>query len=363
MKLFAVVFTLLLPVAVFAGAATSERVSRIWITDVTIISPEKLDHIEQGNVLIEDGRIVRVERGKRTKKPAGAIVVSGKGQFLIPGLIDSHVHLAAVPGVPYEVSLGAEAEKPAMIREYLKQLPHSYLYFGYTALVDLAVVDGQALDEFRKAPLHPDLYDCGQSLPVANGYPMSFAPPATRFQLFPNFIYDAGQAANTPPEYKPQDHTPAAAVAKVKNSGGICVKTYFERGFGRDRNLPVISADTVAEIRKQATQAGLVLMMHANSFEAQKFAVDSNVEVIAHGMWNWGKLENQSGLPAEIKSLLDGIVDKRIGYQATIQVISGLRAYFDPQYLTMPVISQGHSCGNAEVVQLSPGQMVQERSL
>ena len=38
-------------------------------------------------MLIEDGRIVSVERRKGTKKPAGATVVSGKGQFLIPGLI------------------------------------------------------------------------------------------------------------------------------------------------------------------------------------------------------------------------------------------------------------------------------------
>jgi hypothetical protein len=48
-----------------------------------------------------------------------------------------------------------------------------------------------------------------------------------------------------------------------------------------------------------------------------------------------GDLEKQSELPAEIKSLLDRIVDQRIGYQPTIQVIGGLRAYFDPQYLTM----------------------------
>ena len=338
MKLFAVVFTLLSSVAAFAGSASNQGASQIWITDVTIISPENLDHIAEGNVLIEDGRIVSVERRKGTKKPAGATVVSGKGQFLIPGLIDSHVHLASIPGVQFEMSLGPDTAKSVMINEYLMQLPRSYLYFGYTTLVDLAVVDRRVLDEFRQAPLHPDLYDCGQSLPIANGYPMSFAPPATRFQVFPNFIYDPKQASSIPPEYRPEDHTPAAAVARVKNSGGICIKTYFERGFGRERNLPVISADNIAEIHKDATQAGLVLMMHANSFEAQKFAVDGDVDVIAHGMWNWGDLGNQSELPAEFKSLLDRIVDKRIGYQPTIQVMGGLRAYFDPQYLTMQTI-------------------------
>ena len=74
---------------------------------------------------------------------------------------------------------------------------------------------------------------------------MSFAPPEVRFKMFPNFIYDPKQAASIPAEYKPEDHTPAADVARVKSQGGICVKTFYERGFGKDKNLPVMSADDV----------------------------------------------------------------------------------------------------------------------
>ncbi|MGO8819365.1 MAG: amidohydrolase family protein [Terriglobia bacterium] len=336
MKLIAVVFALVLSAMPLRAPEPGQSGNRIWITDVTIISPENLDHIAKGSLLIEDGRIVRIERQKVIQEAKDATVISGKGQFLIPGLIDSHVHLASVPGMPLNFDVGAA--KPPMIKEYFKQLPRSYLYFGYTTLVDLAVVDRRTLDDFREAPLHPDLYDCGPSLPIANGYPMSFAPPAKRFELFPNFIYDSRQASSIPSEYRAQDHTPTAAVSRVKDSGGICVKTYFERGFGRDRNLPVITPEIVSQIRKAATQDGLVLMMHANSFEAQKFAVDENVDVIAHGMWNWGSLEKQPELPPEIKRLLDRIVDKRIGYQPTIQVMGGLRAYFDSEYLKTEAI-------------------------
>jgi imidazolonepropionase-like amidohydrolase len=336
MKSFMVVLTLFVSVAV--SAVSAQQPKRIWITDVTIISPENLDHITTGSVLIEGDRIARVERKAGIKTPAGATVVSGKGQFLIPGLIDSHVHLAVVPGVPYEKILGPEADKPAMFKDYFRQLPRSYLYFGYTTLIDLAVIDRHALDDFREAPLHPDVYDCGGSLPVANGYPMMFAPPATRFKLFPNFIYDPAQASAIPAEYKPQDHTPAGAVARVKSSGGICVKTYFEHGFGTDRNLPVPTPEMAAEIRKAATTARLVLMMHANSLEAQKFAVDAGVDVIAHGLWNWGEYYKQPELPPEMKPLLDQIAERHIGYQPTIQVMAGLRAYFDPEYLHMEAI-------------------------
>lgn len=324
--------------AVISSPSHAQAPERTWITDVRIVSPEKLDHIDKGSVVIEDGRIVRVDRTTGVKPPAGATVVSGEGQFLIPGLIDSHVHLASIPGIRPEVNFGPAAAKPRWTADYFKQLPRSYLYFGYTTLVDLAVIDRQVLEDFRHAPLHPDLYDCGDSLPFANGYPMSFAPPESRFQLFPNFIYDPNQASSIPAQYKPQDRTPAKAVAAVKNAGGICVKTYFERGFAGDRNLPVMSPDVLAAVRQAATEDGLVLMMHANSFEAQKFAVDGHVDVIAHGMWNWGDLDKQPDLPPQIAKLLDQIADQKIGYQPTIQVMGGLRAYFDPEYLSMNAI-------------------------
>ena len=336
MKTLAIFCALFASLLVYAESGPDQTANRVWITDVIIVSPESLDHIEKGSVLIENGRITKVERSKKAKKPPGAAVVRGNGQYLIPGLIDSHVHLASVPGMSFDQAEG----RREMVQAYFKQLPRSYLYFGYTTLVDLAVVHPQVLEDFRQAPLHPDLYDCGGSLPFANGYPMSFGPPADRFKPFPNFIYDAKQASSIPSEYKPGDHTPVADVARVKNSGAICVKTYFERGFGQDKNLPVMGSDVLAEIRKAATHAGLVLMIHANGFEGQRFAVEGNVDVIAHGMWNWGELDKRTELPDEIKHLLDQIVKEKIGYQPTIQVLSGLESYFDPEYLKMDAVTK-----------------------
>jgi imidazolonepropionase-like amidohydrolase len=330
-----IVFASLLPVAAVSQPVQNQGPEATWITDVSIISPEKLDHIEIGSVLIENGRIVRVERAKGAKQPAGATVVPGKGQFLIPGLIDSHVHVTSLPGM----SPAQAQTNPEMNNEYFKQVPRSYLYYGYTTVVDLGVaVDHPVLEAMRQAPLHPDLYSCGDALVFANGYPMSFAPPTIRFKLFPNFMYDPKQASTIPSEYKPEDHTPQADVERVKNAGGICVKTFFERGFERDRNLPVMGLQVLAEIRQAANKAGLVLMMHANSFEAQKFAVEGDVDVIAHGMWNWGDLGKKTDLPPEIRQVLDQIVEKKIGYQPTIEVLQGLRALFDPEYLKTDAI-------------------------
>ena len=123
MRIFPTIFASLFAVLAMTGPAWNQEASRTWITDVTIISPEELDHVEKGSVLIENDRIVRVERKKGAKKPFGATVVSGKGQFLIPGLIDSHVHLASVPGMSFD----QDGSKSEMIKEYFKQLPRSYL--------------------------------------------------------------------------------------------------------------------------------------------------------------------------------------------------------------------------------------------
>ena len=217
-----------------------------------------------------------------------------------------------------------------MIRDYDAQLPRSYLYFGYTTLVDLAVIEPRVLDDFRHAPLHPDLYDCGASVPLLNGYPMSFTSPELRFRLYPNWIFDPQHPTGLPSGADLTRHTPAAAVAAVKRAHGICVKTYFDR-LGNDANVPVVTHALIAQVRRSARQYGLPLIMRANSFEAQQFAVDAKVDVIAHGMWNWGDLNLQPRLPPQIKALLDRIVARNIGYQPTMQVMQGFRAYFDPQ--------------------------------
>ena len=259
--------------------------------------------------------------------------MNGKGKFLIPGLIDSHVHLASIPGAADPSSI-----KPEIAQAYYEQLPRSYLYYGYTTLVDLVVVNRKVLEDFRSAPLHPDLLDCGEPLPFANGYPMNFAPPAVRFEPFPNFVYDTKHPEAIPSKYKPEDHTPEADVARVSKSGAVCVKTFIEHGFAADKNLPVPDAEILARIRKASTQANLLMMVHANSFESQTSAVDAGCDIIVHGMWNWGSLEESPELPPEVKALLDRIVEKQIGYQPTIQVIGGANAYFDPGYLKNPAI-------------------------
>src|SRR5689334_13948147 len=76
-----------------ASAATPpDTPSVILIQNATVMT---VSHgtIEHGSVLIKDGKIAEV--GQSIKAPAGAQVIDGSGQFVIPGIIDCHSHIAA----------------------------------------------------------------------------------------------------------------------------------------------------------------------------------------------------------------------------------------------------------------------------
>ncbi|OGN51982.1 MAG: hypothetical protein A2352_13300 [Caulobacterales bacterium RIFOXYB1_FULL_67_16] len=49
--------------------------------------------LEDGRVVVRDGRIVDVRASASGHPPHGAMVVDGKGKFLLPGFIDMHAHL------------------------------------------------------------------------------------------------------------------------------------------------------------------------------------------------------------------------------------------------------------------------------
>ena len=309
---------------------------RVLIRDVTIVSPERNAPLAHGYVVLEGDRIVAVGQGA-PPSTRGDSVVAGKGRVLIPGLIDGHTHLAMAAGLPVPVP----PELQPLAAAYAEQLPRSYLYAGFTTVIDLAVFDRAFLDRFKAAPLHPDSYDCGGALALANGYPMAMLSGEGRWDLFPNFLWDPRQRDSIPGRFRPEDHTPKATVAWVAADGGICVKAFEERGFGPARNLPTPTLEMIRNVVGESHARRLPVLLHANSLAAWRFAADVPVDVIAHGMWNWDELEQASQeLPAPIRTLLDTVVARRIAFMPTLRVIEGLGAMFDPAFLDDPRLAR-----------------------
>ena len=61
---------------------------------------------------------------------------------------------------------------------------------------------------------------------------MNFIPKDVRYRIAPYFLFDEARADEFPGKYDPEEHMPQAIVAKMHDDGAICVKTYFEPGFG-----------------------------------------------------------------------------------------------------------------------------------
>lgn len=330
-------------VLLFTSTAFSQLPAQengLLIRDVTVLDPSS-EPIRpfKASVLIRNGRIVYVGKEPKSEAIRGTNVIDGRGRFLIPGLIDSHTHLANVSGLNW----GLAKRNPDLVREYYRQLPRSYLYFGYTTLVDVNDHSPEILEELKGKPVRPEILTCGRQLEVMNGFMMAETPVEDRSRSFPDFLHDRfNPKAVVPEDADLGDHTPAAAVERiVKKQGGSCVKMAHENGFGgtEDVTWEMPSEGIVREVASEAGKAGIPLLLHASSFESQKFALDTGVDIIAHGMWHWGDLTEYlevKDLPPGHRKLLAKIAKAGIGYQPTFRVIAGQRDVFVDDFLENP---------------------------
>jgi imidazolonepropionase-like amidohydrolase len=320
---------------VLAGALPGALLAAdLQIEHVTIVSPERVAPMRDALVRVHDGRIVDIQRASATAQSRrDANVIDGSGLFLAPGLIDSHVHLGEIPGMRSD----QEAQHPDIGRAAWDQIPRSYLLYGFTTLIDL-ISTPQGMARWKSHDIAPDAYFCGGAA-LMDGYAMNYAPKPKRYQDWPYMLIEPGTQA--PDGIDPALHTPHAVVSRMKSDGAICVKTLFERGFGGVRNLPVPKLETVREVVKLAHAAGMPVLMHANSDEAQRFGLDAGVDILAHGMWN---LYQEHSITSEVtpgmKKILDEELARNIGLQPTMQVLYGLRDVAGTSFLSDPRLTR-----------------------
>ena len=72
--------------------AAAQVESALAITNVTVIPMDRERVLHGQTVLIRGGRIVEVGPARTVAIPSSAMKIDGTGRYLIPGLIDAHVH-------------------------------------------------------------------------------------------------------------------------------------------------------------------------------------------------------------------------------------------------------------------------------
>lgn len=203
------------------------------------------------DVLVEGERILRVlpDSELDSSVRAKAKVIDLRGRFLIPGMIDAHVHLATPPN---------KRQAEAILRRNL--------YGGVTAVRDMAD-DLRAVGELTRASLAgeipaPDIY-----------YAALMAGP--------DFFADerAGQVSvGGVPGHVPwmqamtKDTDLPLAVARAKGTWATAIKLYAD--------LP---ADLASRITAEAHRQGLLVWAHATLYPAKPSdMVAAGVDAVSH---------------------------------------------------------------------------------
>ena len=97
----------------------------LLIENVTLIDGTGAGPLSGTSVLVRDDRIALVSPGM-IRKPAGATVIDGTGKYLLPGLIDTHIHMAG----------GTVLGRSNNDREAATKALHTFLYSGVTTVMD-----------------------------------------------------------------------------------------------------------------------------------------------------------------------------------------------------------------------------------
>lgn len=196
-------------------------------------------------VLVRGGVIERIDPAGAVAPPPGTRRIEGAGRSLLPGFIDTHVHLDFYP-------------------------PAAVLRGGVTSVRDLGWPAGrlEALrrDAERSPTSSPRLLAAGQMVTSPGGYPSSaaWAPPGTAVE-----VEGTEQAA--------------AAVAELAAAGASVIKVALDP----TRGAPTLPAPTLAAVVAAAAERGLDVTAHvAGPAEVAK-ALDAGVTELAH--WPFGE--------------------------------------------------------------------------
>lgn len=242
------------------------------IVGATVVHPGRAgdDAIERdATVIVTGDSIAQVGPTATTKVPEGATIVDGTGRWVIPGLIDSHVHffqsgnLFTRPDaadfnkfVPYVQEVARnKARLPATFKIWLAS--------GVTSVVDVGgpMWNFEVRDAARASAAAPRVAIAGPLLSMID-----------RPQL----------ALDDPPIIKVASIDEARALARRELAKKPdLVKVWFIHGKGEDLAAQEAIVRAAAE---EAHAAGVRLAVHATELEVAKAALRAGADILVHSV-------------------------------------------------------------------------------
>ena len=224
----------------------------------------------EGDLLAVDGRIA--ETGPGVTAPAGAEVRDLRGGFVLPGLIDAHVHVTAITADL--ASLGTTS--PFYIGAHAARIMGGMLDRGFTTVRDVAGADyGIAAAQADGAIRGPRVYFGGRALSQTGGHGDDRGPgadplPAWSGSRIADGI-DAVRAAARDELRKGSHHI------KVMASGGVASPT------DRIDSVQFSMDELRAVVVDEAQAANRYVCAHAYTARAVNRALEAGIRSIEHG--------------------------------------------------------------------------------
>lgn len=232
-------------------------------------------------LVIEDGRIARSVPAGTTLGPAGAGPAPDRlavrdlgGATVLPGLIDTHVHLTTVPGGAASTMV---TDHPTLRTLRSARYLAETLRVGVTLVRDLSGADEGTRQAVEQGFVDgPDLQVALRILSITGGHGDWRSVGGTDLSGGSR----GGRVADGPEEF-------VRAVREVAREGGDWVKVAASGGMGSPRSSPDHGGLTPAEMRavvEEAERHGLVgVAAHAQGARSVADAVRAGARSIEHG--------------------------------------------------------------------------------
>lgn len=161
-KYFFAIITLVVSFGLEAGELKGYRADILYFTDNPRVNPSATKYIEDGVLLVQDGKVVDVKAFKEishtNKRPN--IIIDYSGRLIVPGFIDTHVHYPQTEMIgaygdqlldwlnnytfPTEKNFSDKVYADRVAQLFLDQL----LINGTTTALVFSTVDPQSVDSF-----------------------------------------------------------------------------------------------------------------------------------------------------------------------------------------------------------------------
>ena len=271
-------FTLIMLVMALCSRAQDASLEVILIKNVKVFDGENEALIENANVLIEGNLIKEVSTSKISSK--GATIIDGKGYTIVPGLIDSHVHLFTgccsvseiLGGPPEYVTIKATQQAEVMLMNGVTSVRDmAGPVFGLKKAIDQGLVPG------------PRIYPSGAMLSQTSGH-LDFRDFNDQNPSFggsiPSFMEQGfgvladGKAAVL------------AAAREQLRYGASQIKVAVGGGVSSPTDPIDVTEYTLDELKAAVAAAenwGTYVTVHGYTVNAVNLAIDAGVKVIEHG--------------------------------------------------------------------------------